>query len=191
VEKDLEVIGRKSFSEKVQQWESEYSHPEKRKIPLQRILAIAASIVLVGIIAINLLKPAGSGLYDEYYSPYPDMLSTRSINDAEINRAMEAYNSGSYAESADLLEAIESSDALVLLYLGIARMESNKLEEAVNTLLPLSTDERVGQQAQWYLALTYLKQGSEEAAKSVLRKIASDDSHYKQEEAIALIDKMK
>lgn len=80
----------------------------------------------------------------------------------------------------------------VLIYKGIAQLELNKFEQAIETFKMLSNSDALdAHKAYWYTALIYAKQGNKEAFIESLEKIASNRNYFKYKEAIKLLKQIK
>ena len=133
-------------------------------------LQIAAGIVLVLSVATILYYNSlhsSSSLFDKYYQPYENVLTTRgdinTINQSQFfSEALRNYHKEDYIEAKQLFEKVillKDDDMLAHLYYGIVCLEMNLFEEAERNfkLIINEQDQFFKQQAQWYLALTYLK----------------------------------
>ena len=106
---------------------------------------------------------------------------------------MNAYNQQDYQTAIETLnEYLElvPTDYGIALYLGIAQMEIGKNSEAVVSFTMAQKDIKFAQQAQWYQALLYLKMNETSKAQEVLNEISTNNSHYQQQKAIQLLDKL-
>ncbi len=93
---------------------------------------------------------------------------------------MEAYDRKDYEEAVGYLARYTEStpDDHVRLYLAICLLFENRVEQAEAMLEDLAQKDNVfSQDAKWYLALAYLKNGKALEAKSVLKKLANDTQH--------------
>ena len=178
VEKELGILGAESFINKVSQWESEYQEQESEDStpvrsmdsPFKTYYAIAASLVLAVAAGYFLFfgSPASpESVYQEYYSPYEDMILERGDNtiQEQLLNGMKAYNEGRYSEATNYfspyLEA-NPEDYRVWFYQGISQAETDMLEAALSSFEKAANDSMFRQQAQWYSALTWLKSGDSE-----------------------------
>lgn len=106
-----------------------------------------------------------------------------------IVKALEAYNENDYKSFLTYFEKADnpSKDALFLMgnaYLGIG--EPLKAIPIFDKIAADSTDPHQ-LQAEWYLALTYLKAGNTEGCRILLEKIKAKPNHPKREKAESLL----
>jgi predicted negative regulator of RcsB-dependent stress response len=137
-------------------------------------------------------------LYAQYFEVLPNMkaaedrgveLKSELKSDADL--AMEYYNNGDFKKAAIILKG--QDDINYLVFGAIAEMKNNQHEEAIDILQKsrqLDSDERYRDIIDWYLALSYLKQGDINKSKEFLSSIAND-KHYKKEEAGAILKLLK
>jgi TolA-binding protein len=142
-------------------------------------VAASAAVVLALIVAWQFLfSPT---LYDQY-ARYPALALAEKSTDGPMDwsKAEEAFNSGDYATAETLLAQYLDQfpdDQLARLYLGICRMESNRLDEARRIFRDLSGAEAsIRDYADWYLALSYLKSGDTTTCREILLQIQPSSS---------------
>lgn len=168
---------------------------EARRIPLhRRWYAYAAAVLLLAAASIVLYLNLRPGLYEQYAQHAPLSLTVMSAEaDALGARAEQAFNAGEYEDAyAALQDYVNAHPAnnLARLYLGLSALETGRLDEALSIFNQIKT-EAGGQwadYAQWYLALTYLKQGDKAACRTALEEIGDGSEWY--EEARALLGRL-
>jgi tetratricopeptide (TPR) repeat protein len=147
--------------------------------------SIAAAVVLLAAVGIFVLQqPARSSsheLYTAYFTPYEVPTALRSEGslyaDADARQAFSLYSQKDYAGAipffSKALEHAPGGNSLLVLSRGICylaagdtRRAEQDFQEVIGDSNSLFTD-----QAQWYLALTYLRAGDTDAARAGLRTI--------------------
>jgi tetratricopeptide (TPR) repeat protein len=166
------------------------------------ILALAAGILLlIGIPLTFFTKhniKNSAQLYEIYYSPYPYLLHERSLTNAQtaLNaKAMYLYNNHDYLGASIILnEQIHDSltNPLQRLYLGICYMELKQYDEAIKTFEGVISLHQylTFDQANWYMALTYLKMNRRLKATEYLQRVKSDSCLFSKQ-AIEILNKIK
>ncbi len=155
--------------------------------------AIAATII----VAVPLgywffyTAPTPEKLFAQNFQPY-QVVNTFRGEEQPIDKGMDLYASGRYAEAIKAMENALANDAYNLpqyyFYLGISCLANNNPDKAINYLQKtLSTDNDFMQQANWYIALAYLKKNDKLQAQKVLQEISTTQGAFKQQEAIAIL----
>lgn len=191
-EESLRAAGYDAFKMEVQQWERDYRSQKRRSwLPY---LAIAASIAIAIVASVMIFRDASPGpdqLFALHFQPYDDLILVRDPEIGSDQRlladGMEAYNDKRYTDAEKLLgeyvETHASPDKTPVLYLAIAQTMTGNYNNAEVNFLELLDDDRLGQQAQWYLSLMYLKNNQPETAKEIIQQIKDTPGHYKRQEA--------
>ncbi len=140
------------------------------------VLVIAVSSVLV----INYQQSQPEALYAKYFEPYPNeyVHAKRGdeSTDVQLLQAFQAYDRGEYdAAIADFKVLLEedNENLMVLFYLGNAQLAAEEGAACIITLerfLEISQDDFINE-AKWYLAMGYLKEGRKEEAKRLFHDI--------------------
>ncbi len=172
------------------------------------VLAVAALIVAGVFIFIP--DNTDRQLYEAYFQPYPNEVVpyTRGqqvpeefehLDALEYNsivQAMKYYDQGNYKEALKLFTgnvAQSENNAGILFYKSICQLETNKEIQAIGNfsyILSLTTPP-LEKQAEWYLALAYLKTNQTGKATQLLEKIHNEKSHPYAEKAEELLIKLK
>lgn len=151
-------------------------------------LALAASILLAAFSYLFLYDPAPATdrLFATYFEPFdsPGPGLTRGQNDTpELTwrqKGYQAYDNGRYQEAIAFFDKAlqEKNDPIVDLCMGNAylKLEQYEKAEAVFESMLKDHDDLVTQ-ANWYLALTYVKQNKLERAKSTLWGISKSSTY--------------
>jgi tetratricopeptide (TPR) repeat protein len=192
----IRTTHEKNFITKVKRWDSEIENRQEAKvIPLRTIFSIAASVLLVALVGVYLLRnsqPDHEQLFQEYFQPYENVISERSGKNDSQQRGMELYDLKKYDEAIIQLKraVIEDSDnPAIKCYLGIAYLAAGHLQEA-KTLFEtmVHVDNQLFRQvAEWNLALTYLNLDNEALLKKTLEGIVHQNDHQYREQAADLL----
>ena len=138
-------------------------------------------------------------LFRQHYEPLPLMSVTRSADSLEQQSKWRvAYHHGDYLTTIEFLEALrnqtlEQKQAMSLIYLGIAYLESDKYsiaESVFHEVMQFNQDEFIKQHAHWYLAMLALKTDNVLMAKDRLSEIAGERGIY-DSTAKALLTKLQ
>ncbi len=177
--KKLDNIGADYFKEA--------SAPPAKEIPLKpkrnfRWIAIAASVAVITIALYWVLAPKSS-LYEQYAQHEPLQLTEKSSSQsALIKKTEDTFNKGDYGSSLLAINELLKSQPTELQYLmakGICLLETNKIREAHMIFNTIASGQSVFKsEAQWYNALSYLKENKPELAKTELQKIPTDDPDW-------------
>ncbi len=156
----------------------------------KNLLLYAASLLLIVLFSwlyfVNNNKVESIELFATYYEPYPMVLSFRGKNDL-INGTVNSYNEKNFESVITSMNQLILEDSLGFvpyMYLGIAHLELGNLDKAIEnfTVVSDSNNATFRQQANWYIALTYLKANESEKARNILIELSSDmDSIINQE----------
>jgi Flp pilus assembly protein TadD, contains TPR repeats len=108
----------------------------------------------------------------------------------------ELYNNKEYKRALPLFEKLllsDSTNARLRLGAGICHLELQQLDAARTQFLSIieAKDFRLQHQANWYMALTYLKTGNVEAAQKYLNPIVVNSKADHHEEAMELMERLK
>lgn len=176
----------------LQNTEANLTNQETTKInvSMKRLVSIAASLLIVATVSYFAFSGGtgaltGEEVYSAYYEPYTNIVSGQERGTTiELTtltaRAYNAYDIGDYSTSADLFANLLASEksAANYLYSGIANLEAGNLDMAKNNLNTVMNNfTELKEQAQWYLAMTLFKEGSENEAVTNLAVIASSEAN--------------
>ncbi len=160
------------------------------QIPRRRlrwVMAASAAAVIALLIVWQFLLP--SNFYNQYAEYAPLALSEKSATTTvDWSTTESAFNSGNYKTAETQLTQYfveHPNDQLANLYLGICKMELNKLEEARQIFQSFTNaDVSLKDYANWYLALSYLKAGDEANCRKILQRTTSASSLYGKVQAL-------
>jgi tetratricopeptide (TPR) repeat protein len=160
-------------------------------------LQVAAGISLLAVCA-YLLWPRTqepTQIFAEHFEPYPNIImpTVRGVveNDSTVKaQAFRAYDQQDYVLAIQLFEKLSVQDEAVLLYLGNSYLASGQPEKALLLFEKvLNNYEVFDEQAEWYVAVTYLKLEEREKAREALQKVVARNSSYKSK-AQLILDKL-
>ncbi|HSD64999.1 MAG TPA: hypothetical protein VLB50_14445, partial [Ignavibacteriaceae bacterium] len=134
------------------------------------LFLVACSAVLIFFGESNSIK-----LFKEYYKPYPNIIPMvrGSESDFDLRAAMVLYNSGNYEQAVIEFDKILSSgvkNESAVFYEGVSFLSlgnGDKAESAFEKVINIG-DSKLKDQAEWYLALSYLLEEKKENAESLL-----------------------
>lgn len=145
-----------------------------------------AAIILVLILIFsffrNTTRFSSDNIYEIYFSAQnikiyrSENQSNQSIDIIWKSAAL-AYGNQNYEKAALLFETIINDSSRLYrsdawLFLGITRMEQNRFPEAIAAFEHVSPGSTVTEDAQWYMALSYLKMNQLSKAKALFTAIA-------------------
>ena len=142
--------------------------------------AAAASVLLLfGMIFFGM---DGNPDYHDFASHDAISLTVRGSQADIFSKAEDAFNNKNYGKAGeyfDSLLAADPSNAEIRLYKAITLIETNYYREADRMLLRLSQENTAYKyQAEWYWALSKLKQEDYDACKTILKKIPESVQEY-------------
>jgi len=163
-----------------------------KRIPLGYAAAIAGFILVSSIFLFNGRK------LDRFYKSYEVTSPSRSqqaILNSDYSTAIEFYNIRDYRNAALYFSKVLSEDPKymesTMLY-GVSNFEIKDYPEAKHSFMKVidDNDNLFLEDAEWYLALCYLKTQETEKAADVLDQIKRSESIYKKD-AARIMRKMK
>lgn len=160
--------GRQELQKRLDQFHSE----TKQRNSLQQLVkqlwyAIAASLILAIFVGYWAFTPSlNERLFDEYFQPYPDVVSVRATDDHIVfAQAMEAYRIGDFHGALQYFQKISKDDQWSVarsFYKGICLLALKQSEMALVQLgSEYYVDTKYEVSAQWYRSLAYLQLGDD------------------------------
>lgn len=203
----LEALGNQKMKERIKAVRTEMLDNEKNSSPPKNRNGIiplwimaAAAIFILGFVGWQFLSPTEIDIEDVFaksYQPYIEDFGSRGTNTAkEYLQAGAYYNEKNYSAAIPLLRNIlktEPQNSEVELVLGDCLLSTNKTKEAMvhfNSILERKTN-LYNDPAQWFLALSYLKQNKIEACKKALENLTKNAKADYHQEAKELFSKLK
>jgi len=139
--------------------------------PLRYLMA-ASVVMLFGAIFWLQMQEAS---YNDYSFKGSIDLVERGVGEDAFAKAEKAFNNASYKEAIVYFDTIlekDSANAEVSYYKGIALVETGDYQAAESVFSNLSAGSSIFKhEAQWYQALSYLKQDKKEQCKTLLEDI--------------------
>lgn len=180
----LSGIEAAALKEKLDGFHSEMEHTpleratpvipiKKRKNGLLRYAAAAAILVSLGLFWIFNQAPTHEKLFAKHFTPDPGLPTTMSGSQQfEFDNAMVRYKQGAYQEAAQTWEQMRQQRASDTLdyFIGVAWLAEGASEKTIPLLEGVSTqsDSRFQEEAQFYLALAYIKENQMDKARKLL-----------------------
>jgi hypothetical protein len=139
--------------------------------------AVAASVVVVMGMWFMMQNDAN---YSDYNQHDTALFMERSVGDANLKEAQEAFNTKDYKKAAAAFDKItDFRDPELQFFYAISLIETNNYTKAQLFLDQLREGNSVYKhKATWYLALSYLKQDKKEECASTLKEIPSDAEDF-------------
>ncbi|MEO1260697.1 MAG: tetratricopeptide repeat protein [Bacteroidota bacterium] len=174
-----------------------FEKPGSRIVPFwRRPLAVAASVLLVlaaSFFIYSTYQFSNNNLADRYYSPpnFSELRSNEITSENVLLNASSYINQGKYSEASMLLLAVESTSPQYIdakYMLGHLHFSGGDIADAIDhfKIVQDSNDTRYAENAEWQLALCYLKTGDEQKCRQELEKILTDKSHAYYSDATSL-----
>ena len=159
-----------------------------------RWAAAVAVLAVVSLVVYLNTTNSNKDLFLAYYAPYPNVESPVSRSEAEGNAVWQLYENGDYKTAYQQFEqalVVNEADLASRFYFGICALELNRLKVAEEAFVIVAADKNgtYAEQAEWYLALSYLKDGKRKKAELSLEKIIAAESSYG-EKAKALLEEL-
>lgn len=155
----------------------------KKKKPFR--WAVAASIiVLLGVCTAFwfLSSVDNSALFNKYYHAYPVEDIVRGIEKNEKDKIAEDYDNQEFDQVIAPLKLLilkEPDNELLKLYLGNAQLQTDQVNEAALVFAEVERESSYYEDAQWYLALSYLKLDASDKAILILKNIVKYNGRHK------------
>ena len=171
-------------------------------IQVWRPWILAAAVIIMLIFSYFALQgPTAEQLFEANYTAYNISYGDRDASDPlkmKLAEASKYYQQKDFAQALPIFESVQSDlkDAKLQLMMGVTYLELNQFEKAQNSFSQIITekDPTFQYHGLWYSALTYLKSGDIEKAKSQLQNLLSANNVngvYKQTEAKIILEKVQ
>jgi tetratricopeptide (TPR) repeat protein len=161
--------------------------------------ALVAGLVLIGsLVLFSGRNISGDEIMNRYYSSYKAQASSRSglsETNADFTLALELYNAKDYGKAALYFNKVVESnpkDMQSTLLNGISNFENNQYPEAKKSFRNVIEDNNnlYIDQAQWYLALCYIRTDEKDKAIRQLEMIKKESGIYRND-AKKILRKLK
>jgi len=147
---------------------------------------IAATIVVIiglgSYFIINSFALNSSKLFTNYFTAYPleGVVRGDSIS-GFLKEKFNSYRNGNYRSAVSNLEELKAKHPekeVLNLYLGNSYLQTNQIEKAITEFQSIDSLSTYYENAQWYLALSFLKTNEETQAKNILKKLLKYNGAY-------------
>lgn len=188
-----------AFVNKLKDWEGEIDQKgnSTKVIPIKRFFSIAAAVLVLAVAGGYFYWSSRNNdtLFDQYFQPYADAISSRSDSQNSCEQAMAFYNQKEYDKAITYLSKCTEErpgDPAARCYLGIAYLANDRPNDAKVTFEKIARSEPglFKEVAEWNLALTYLKLNETDSAKAMLQGIVKQKNHVFAETADELLHRI-
>ena len=165
----------------------------RRTARLATVVALVGALLMGGYYAYEWLRPPTMQELTETYGPPESPIRADTTLPTGLGAALTSYYAGQYASTLTKLERIPpDSLRLVAYYRGLTLLALNRYDQARHQLAQArqSPNSVVGQRADWYTAMTYLRAGDAAQTRRELTPIVADSTHRYHRFAVELIDKL-
>jgi len=145
---------------------------------------VAASVVILLSVAIFFISMENEKKYFySYFEPYPNLITTRSINENDdLRSALEYYNQKDYKKAVASFESCEltnpnSMSADVKFYFAISYLGGEEPKKALKIFDDIY-DSKYRSQINWYKSLSYLLLEEKTKGRSLLTEFERGDFNY-------------
>lgn len=167
----------------------EAQNPAKkvRQLPLRRIYAVAASLIILVAAGIGLLtmqtQNSNIKLYDAYFQTESAAFNVRSAShsmEQPVMDGMQLYELHNYDAAIEMFNKAPNN-LMGRLYSGLSLMELGEYDDAIEkfNVIVKHNDNLFIDQAEWYISLCYLRTGERRKAIENFKRIAADNGVYR------------
>ncbi|MBN2805618.1 MAG: tetratricopeptide repeat protein [Prolixibacteraceae bacterium] len=157
-----------------------------RSTPAKMIGAAASlfAIISAGSIVMNQQHASAGELYQKYYQPYEStgLYRTSSVLAREM-AGVDLYNQGNYTEALEQFSKVlreNPEHPMCNFYSGLSYQEIEEYRKAISYYQNVinEKDNLFIEQAEWYMALCYLKTDHQSKAYSIFNQILDKNGYY-------------
>lgn len=153
-----------------------------RMSPVKMMMRIAAAVVLLltSLTAVQYFTSTGSSFYHNLNEDY---IVNNTRDGQQASAIIEAYQSGNYKRTIELFEQINNPGNRELFITANSLMQLNNTTRSIELYLQILNNNRTVAQkfyqdeAEYYLAMAYLKNNETDKALPILTQIADDKNH--------------
>jgi hypothetical protein len=173
-------------------------------VQLRRSVLAIAAVILILLIALPLgywyfnSQTTMTELYVENFEP----VSFSSFRDTAVNgkeawlKARRYYENSDFEQSAEILKTMISNPEFARpseanLYLGICHLKLKKPMDAISNFNAISPESAFMQDADWFIALAYLKLEDKRQATISFELMANDPNHFYQKKATEILEDLR
>ena len=148
----------------------------------QKLMRVAAVFVLVtfSVTLFKFLSVSDRSVYENYYSSY-ELHTSRGLNTDD--RLDNAYKDRKWSEVLSIVNGIQEKNNKHHFLAGMAGHELKQYDQAINSFQSVLNQNRVSgddyfnEEAEYYLAMSYLASKEADKGIAILEKINKDKSH--------------
>ena len=148
----------------------------------QKLMRVAAVFVLVtfSVTLFKFLSVSDSSVYKNYYSSY-ELHTSRSLNIDD--RLDNAYKDRKWSEVVTIVNTLPEKNNKHTFLGGMAALELKQYDQAISSFQAVlnqnrvSADDYFNEEAEYYLAMSYLANKDADKGVAILEKISRDKSH--------------
>ncbi|WP_299768113.1 hypothetical protein [uncultured Dokdonia sp.] len=174
-------------------------YKEEKRSSWRKWSVAATLLILIGLSSVWYFNTIDSteSLYAQYFEPYKNVVQP--IVRGEVSEdikvlAFRAYDEQNYKEAIVYIETLleNKEEGILVLYKANAQLQLGETKEAIVTLESrIKKTDTIYAEAQWYLALSYLKLDNIEKTKSHLNTLLTTNSNFKHKEAQELLKSLE
>lgn len=186
----IEQYGRSQFKQRV----NSIMLKERRRSRIRKALLVALALLMALLAVYWWMSPAPVEKHtpQEIFAKHfemPVLGSTQRSSNGVLEleqRVKAAYQTQQYSTVLQLIQDAPNTDwsPETSIIIGVSALEEGKPEDAIQNLSQVQTTEvAYYDHAQWYLAMTYLKQGKVDQARAIIQPMVSDVNHDHHQDA--------
>ena len=163
--------------------------------PFYRMMALAASIVLIAVVGVWLYQTREEDLFEKYYAPNKSLSFSQPRGDAsaydiKMNALREYKNHQpkTAIQTLDTAFAMNPNDEEALFLAGLCYLEAREFYKSLEEFNKIKDNQ--DDAVLWYKALAYLGAGNNDQAKNILSRLAESQSSPYAKRAAELIKKL-
>lgn len=178
-----EITGESKESTKIRK----FIPDNLKEKPLQLISAAAsiAAVVSAGFLSLNHENMNAEKLYRQVYHPYEatGLFRSATVANPAIN-GIDLYNAHRYDEAIVQFSSVLNDNCdhpMSNFFTGLCYMEKNEFDKAIGSFQNVidEKDNLFIEQAQWYMALSYMGANKEKDAYELLNRIVGNSGYYR------------
>jgi tetratricopeptide (TPR) repeat protein len=182
-------LKREAFQAQLESVGSKYFDTPSPRRPYAWIILLLAVVTALVLWWSGLFSPQSpQNLFQEYHQPPPIAWVSQGTQETLRSQAQTAFNQGDYSlalSHIDRLLTQNPTNPEYQWYRGICLLETGDLESALAIFSALAEGNTLLRpDAQWYLALTYLKMEHLEQCQEVLQEIPEESSYFEKARAL-------
>lgn len=174
-------------------------YKEERRSTWRKWSIAATFLILIGLSSVWYLKSTSSteSLYAQYFEPYKNVVQPIVRGEAVKTTkelAFKAYDEQNYKEAIVYFDDLLSTtpEPIIEFYKANAQLQLGETETAILTLESrIKKTDTMYAEAQWYLALSYLKLNDKKKAEAYLKSLLQTNIPFKNKEAQLLLDQLE